>query len=253
MSVHLVECASELELDERVTATHKLALLCFADSGSAETRIARPGLETLLRWTGAKRSWALEVVNDLIEWQLLARHRRAYRGQRAEYVVFPNGCCERHGKVPADVRTVEPVEAVETPSGKGSALPDPLISSTGSAVSADPIGGMGPPDRAGMGPPDAPERVRSPRSKLEPSKYLPPRTTSPSGTETQPLTSRDAPVLDFTRMDAPTQGVRIAPPAGGRALGCRHCDAGWICDLDGLPLERCPHCHPAIRSNGASA
>lgn len=34
---------------------------------------------------------------------------------------------------------------------------------------------------------------------------------------------------------------------------CRHCDAGWICDGDGLPLERCPHCHPAHRSNGATA
>lgn len=251
MSVHLIECAAEVQLPPAL----KLALLCFADSGSTEGRVAKPGLDNLMRWTGVKRSRALEVVELLKELQLIAAHKRAYRGQRAEFVVFPNGCCERHGKASATV--LEPVEeSPEDQPENGSATPDPLPASrlsTGSAT-PDPVGSNGSDPGTGMGPIRGVEWVRSPRSNREPSKYLPPKAISP-GTDCpqQPLPPRELSgiSIEFGRGDEPPRGIAVVPPGGGRPLGCRHCDAGWICDADGVPVATCPHCHPAHRQETA--
>lgn len=105
MSVHLIECAAEIVL----RPAEKLVLLCFADSGSNDGRVALPGLDAVMTWSGLGRSQALAVVRRLVELRLLARRVDAgsgqvvggHRGQRAEFVVFPLGCCDRHGKAPA--------------------------------------------------------------------------------------------------------------------------------------------------------
>lgn len=250
MSVHLVEVAAEVELAPSL----KLALLCFADSGSTDGRVARPGLDNLMRWTGLKRSRALEVVKHLEELQLLAPHRKAFRGQRAEYVVFPNGCCERHGKVPA-LAVVDD----DMPLTSGDALV-----STGSAR-PDPFSGEGPATRMTKGPifdekgSDL-HTEKGPVGALKSGalQVLPPSTdlqkTSPSGTDRQPLPPRETSdvSIEFVEPSA-ARGVRVRTPAGF-ALGCRHCDAGFVTDADGMPVAKCPHCHPALRrSEGRTA
>jgi len=259
MSVHLLECAAHVKIDGRFTATHKLALMCFADSGSSDTRIARPGLDALLVWTCAKRSWALEVVNDLVELQLLARHQRAYRGRRAEFVVFPNGCCLQHGIVPADVREIEPdvvAELVKSGSDKGSATPDPLIRPAVDLMGpispdalgypqrplpADPIEADGSAGDGRMGPVEPQERVRSARSNLEPSKNVPPTPSPSSTTDRQPLQPRDGRPPSENRFN-------LAAKTGD---GCGRCYDGDILDVRGDPVMRCPYCQPATQ--GATA
>lgn len=243
MSVHLIECAAEVQLPPAL----KLALLCFADSGSQEGRIAKPGLDNLMRWTGLKKSRALEVVKHLQELQLLASHRAAHRGQRAEYVVFPNGCCERHGKASATVLSV-----VDDGSEKGSGPADPLFS-TGSGTS-DPVTANGSDPAGGMGPIPDPERVRSPRSKVEPSKYLTPTDSTPGGTgQDQPAARATAQVVSIDLVSDAREPVGRLRQPSGEVLGCRNCDVGWVCDRDGMPVSKCPHCHPAFRQRTDSA
>lgn len=253
MSVHLVEVAAEVQL----TPSLKLALLCFADSGSTDGRVARPGLDNLMRWTGLKRSRALEVVKHLEELQLLAPHRKAHRGQRAEYVVFPNGCCERHGKVPALTIVAADVD-------DGPLTSDNTAVSTGSAQ-PDPFSGEGPAACIAKGPilgekGSDPEPVKGPGVALKsgalqeiaPSTDL--QEIAPSGTDRQPLTPRETTAVSIEFVDPlPARGVRVVTPSG-TPLGCRHCDAGQITDADGMPVAKCPHCHPAVRrSEGRTA
>lgn len=266
MSVHLIECAAEVQLPPAL----KLALLCFADSGSQDGRIAKPGLDNLMRWTGLKRSRALEVVKHLQELQLLAGHRPAYRGQRAEYVVFPNGCCERHGKSSATVLSAvdEPeiadVAPLTRPSIKGSGTADPFFS-TASGTS-DPVRTNGSDTGPGKGP-AAGEKGSDSDPGMGPGVALktgalqeqPPTTdlqeqAPNSHRPQQPLPSREPQVvsMDFTRVYEPASDVRVVTPSG-TPLGCRRCDAGYLTDSDGLPIAKCQHCHPAFRQRGASA
>lgn len=268
MSVHLIECAAELQLPPAL----KLALLCFADSGSQDGRIAKPGLDNLMRWTGLKKSRALEVVKHLQELQLLTAHRAAHRGQRAEYIVFPNGCCDRHGKASATALSVvedaaiAQVAPLTSTSKKGSGPADPFSDdsiSTGSGP-ADPVPTNGSDPDPGKGPADD-EKGSDPRPEKGPAstlktgalQVLPPKAElqerTPTGHQPTELTTRttpdrrDNPVIDIV-FSEPSRaiGVRVPPPSGaGRALGCRHCDAGYITDADGIPLLRCPHCNAA--------
>lgn len=53
--------------------------------------------------------------------------------------------------------------------------------------------------------------------------------------------------------DGPWWDAATDRPRTTGVVECKHCDHGWICDSDGLPLERCPRCHPATRANGAIA
>ena len=95
MSGHLIGCAGALE-DKRLTPTHKLALLAFADSADDRTHIAFPGYEGVRKWALCSRGRAAELISDLTALGYLQKHKNAHRGQRAEYVVFPAGCCELH-------------------------------------------------------------------------------------------------------------------------------------------------------------
>jgi hypothetical protein len=120
MASHLMDCAASMKLP----ASKKLVLMAFADSGDKFTRRALPGFETVLEWSGLARSRAMEVISELIEDGLLVRVAAATVGKRAEFVVFPKGCCVLHGEVPADA--VPPASATaRTSTRPGSGPADP--------------------------------------------------------------------------------------------------------------------------------
>jgi hypothetical protein len=90
LSVHLIECAAKAT---DLLPAEKLVLLAFADSADRQTRIAFPGLDNVQTGACVSRSRALELVGKLVDKGLLRKHRGGHRGRRAEYVVFPAGCC----------------------------------------------------------------------------------------------------------------------------------------------------------------
>ncbi|NGZ99416.1 hypothetical protein G5V59_00325 [Nocardioides sp. W3-2-3] len=108
MSGHLIGCAGDLKSipglvddDGRpvpIPKSHKSALLAFADSADNITHIGFAGYAGVQKWAVCSRGRAAESIRDLVEWRLLKPHKRGYRGQRAEYVVFPDGCCDLHRK-----------------------------------------------------------------------------------------------------------------------------------------------------------
>lgn len=166
MSNHLKLCAAEVDgLHLRL----KLALMCFADSARDRDRVTLPGHELIRKWTGVSKSQVHNLINGLVELELLARHKAAHRGQRAEYVLFPNGCCELHGKRPAgavddggDVVSIASGEP-EPPGGWPS-----MTFSTGSdddARSVDPLARERVQSAAGKGPIRRAERVQPPSVK----------------------------------------------------------------------------------------
>lgn len=104
MSGHLIGCVKPIT--DLPTRSHKLALLAFADSGDDRTHIALPGYEGVQEWVGCGRSQAFALIQDLIQLGYLRQHKRGHRGQRAEWIVFPNGCCDTH-------RTPVPEEPVD--------------------------------------------------------------------------------------------------------------------------------------------
>ena len=93
MSGHLIGCVKEIQ---NLGTSHKLALVAFADSADDRTHIGFPGYEGVQDWASCSRSRAAELIADLVEKGYLKPHKRGRRGQRAEYVVFPDGCCEKH-------------------------------------------------------------------------------------------------------------------------------------------------------------
>ncbi|BBH17480.1 hypothetical protein Back2_17670 [Nocardioides baekrokdamisoli] len=97
MSGHLIGCVK----GQNLAPSHKLALLAFADSADDRTHIGFAGYEGVQAWTGCSRARAAKLIKDLVEWGLLKRHKTARPGQRAEYVVFPAGCCDVH-RTPAE-------------------------------------------------------------------------------------------------------------------------------------------------------
>jgi hypothetical protein len=71
-----------------------------------------------MAWSGLKKSRALEVIAELVTDGYLRRESGGYIGHRAEFMVFPDGCCALHG-----------------PTRKGSARPDTSPKPNGSAPS----------------------------------------------------------------------------------------------------------------------
>lgn len=144
MSIHLIDCA----LKTTLPATHKLVLIAFANSADDVTRIAFPGQENVMAYSSTGRTRAYEVIAELVERGYLKLYKQGYRGRRAEYVVFPNGCCEGHGIHGVNAGTVR-----VRPSGpferKGSATPDPNGTEDKGSATPDPLSVKGP------------ERVRS--------------------------------------------------------------------------------------------
>jgi hypothetical protein len=114
MAIHLLECAAHTNLP----ASKKLALMAIADDADKESRVGRAGLDAVMAWSGLKKSRALEVIAELVTEGFLRRESGGYIGHRAEFMVFPDGCCALHG-----------------PTRKGSARPDASPKPKGSAPS----------------------------------------------------------------------------------------------------------------------
>ena len=90
-----MDCAVKTTLPDKtpLNPATKLALMAFADSADRHTHIAFPGLDGVMLWAGVQKSRANELVRELVDQGLLLKHKGGHRGRRAEYVVFPNGCC----------------------------------------------------------------------------------------------------------------------------------------------------------------
>lgn len=98
MSIHHVECAALTSLP----ASTKLVLMAFADSADKDTRLAFPGLDNVMAWSGLRKSRALEVTSGLVKQGYLVRtggSNATGPRRRAEYLVFPAGCCLQHGRL----------------------------------------------------------------------------------------------------------------------------------------------------------
>lgn len=219
MSGHLIGCVKPIK---DIPSSHKLALTAFADSADDRTHIGFPGYEGVMEWADVARSTAAGIIADLVKWGYLKLHKRGRRGQRAEYVVFPNGCCDVH-RAPIEEPDVD-VEELATAAGvsvgqarallaalsieKGSEDLDPL-SGNGSNV-LDPIAGSdaqpvenGPNGSEQLDPNGGkgPERVHGSRSNHDAF------TTSNNSSPQPPPASR--------------QGSCSKHPDGGR--NCRAC------------------------------
>lgn len=90
------------------TPTHKLALMCLAESAGDGDGIGLPGADALEAWSCVGRSQLYAVLDDLIADGLLERVARAHRGQRARFRVFPHLF----------------TTPVDNPGRKGSGVPD---------------------------------------------------------------------------------------------------------------------------------
>lgn len=124
MAIHFLECAAHTDL----TPSKKLALMAIADDADKTTRIGSAGLEAIMAWSGLKKSRALEVIAELVTDGYLRREKGGRIGRRAEFVVFPDGCCALHGPVRpgSDVADPQvPTSGSESPDPSGSDGPDP--------------------------------------------------------------------------------------------------------------------------------
>lgn len=94
MSLHHLECAAVTPL----APSTKLVLMALADSADKETRVAIPGMDQMVTWSGLSKSQTLRVLAWLIDEGYVARLSKARKGHRAEYLVFSSvPCCDQHG------------------------------------------------------------------------------------------------------------------------------------------------------------
>ena len=215
MSLHLIDCTKRLPLP----ASTKLVLLAFADSADGVTRLAYPGLEAVQEWGSVGRSRAMEIVAELVDLGLLEKRRAGHRGRRAEYLVFPRGCCPVHPAPPADDDLDGDTE--------GSGVPDP--SSTTGSARPDPTGpaekGSGTADSLsvnGSGVPDPSESVRStgPSTRKGSGKGPAQRTPSSARTTTPP----HPPTADASGgASTSTTTTGCARPGPTPHINCRGC------------------------------
>lgn len=149
VSNHLIDCAA---LVQDLTPSHKLLLLCLADnSRDGSGRIASPGKIVAMQWTGLSKSSLFEAFSNLTERGLITQHQRGQKGRHAEFLVFPEGCCEVHRRL----------DRQDLPGLSGSCSPDPEppVDSpahrtlTISQGPVSPVSGSGFQD-SGSGPPD---------------------------------------------------------------------------------------------------
>lgn len=204
MSGHLIGCAGTLA-DQRLAPSHKLALLAFADSADDRTHIAFPGYEGVQTWAGVSRGRAAELIRDLVGFGYLLQHKKAHRGQRAEYVVFPGGCCDLHrtpveepavdvdqlaraagvsveqarlllAAMSAEGDVVQPGAIAAVPQAKGFDVPDPMSGDVSDApdpfATSYPETGSPAVDNPGKGP-ERVQRSRSIANAFTPSKTTP--------------------------------------------------------------------------------
>lgn len=101
--MHLLACASQV----RLRPSEKLALLCLADNANSKDSIAFPGMVGLQAWTGLSPARIYKVLARLVEYRLIVQVGAGHRGRAAEFAVFPDGCCEAHGRQPDAVDNPE--------------------------------------------------------------------------------------------------------------------------------------------------
>lgn len=159
MSVHLIGCVKAMR---GLGRSHKLALIAFADSADERTHIAFPGYIGVQEWAEVSRSRAAELIRDLVDAGWLQKVRDSGPGRRAEYVVFPDGCCELHRPTPETgvIDSVDEALAVLRAAGydtatladntsdasdvNGSEFPDPLSGNRSDAsdvLDTEPVNG----------------------------------------------------------------------------------------------------------------
>lgn len=181
MSGHLIGCVKPIR---NIGASHKLALTAFADSADDRTHIGFPGYEGVMEWADVSRARAAELIRDLVTLGYLKQYKRGRRGQRAEYIVFPAGCCDVH-RAPAeepdvDVDALARTLGVQTDQVRailaalGSEIPDanPLTGSENSdansqAYSESPEITLIGSDASDPNPGKGPERVHGSRSNRD--------------------------------------------------------------------------------------
>lgn len=146
MSGHLIGCVKRLK---GLPKGHKLGLVAFADSADDRTHIGFPGYEGVQEWADVGRSQAANIIADLTEWGFLRQHKRGHRGQRAEYVVFPNGCCDQH-RAPVEEPEVD-VETLAAAAGVDVEAARLMLSAMGTTLPAKGSSPTGPSD-GGKGP-----------------------------------------------------------------------------------------------------
>ena len=142
MAIHYLEQAALTDLQPST----KLVLMCMADSANKDDRVGHPGLDAVRQWSGLGKSRALEVIAELITKGYLVRQAYGQKGRRAEYVVFPHGCCAEH----APLRGYEARPAADA--DDGSAVPDPSDSVENGSGVPDPMNSQGPGQGPGEGP-----------------------------------------------------------------------------------------------------
>lgn len=112
VSIHLMLKAAETG----VKPSAKLVLLCLAESARDDNeRRAWPGPETMSRWASVSRARVFDCLKDLAELRLIAHVSRGHKGRRGEYIVFPDGCCDRHGPVFLASGPPDAIEVVDSP------------------------------------------------------------------------------------------------------------------------------------------
>lgn len=201
MSIHLLECAAAGKYTRGLEPSWKLALMAFADSADKHTHIAFPGEAQVRAWSGLSRSRTYEVVGELERLGLLKKHRAGGNGRRAEYIVFPRGCCEHHPRA---------VDDDESGSDAPDTTPGGASEPAGSDVS-DPAHGPGSdapdPDHGLESGSDAPDPVSATGSDQGPTH----RTPTPATAGVQEVTRVADP---DARATPPTrQPTGQAPPA----------------------------------------
>lgn len=170
MSGHLIGCVKPIT--DLPTRSHKLALLAFADSGDDRTHIALPGYEGVQEWVGCGRSQAFALIQDLIALGYLRQHKRGHRGQRAEWIVFPNGCCDTHRTPVAE----EPVDVDQLARAAGVDVEQARLLLTAMGHDAPPSKQASKPAENGSDPTGPYERGKGPALGPDPNDPASPET-----------------------------------------------------------------------------
>lgn len=217
MSGHLIGCAGALEhiyvdgKERKLPTSHKLALLAYADSADDRTHIGFAGYAGVRKWAVCSRSRAAELIADLCAWGLLEVHATARPGRRAEYTVFPGGCCEIHR--PADEETTPDIDALARAEGIDPAAARRLIE----AMNGSDLSDTSPPDGSGASNPLPPDNAQPTPDPVDNNHHEPERVQNGSGASDPFTTSSTSPLPP----PASRQGRCAAHPAG--RANCRGC------------------------------
>lgn len=257
MAMHFTESAALLGLP----AAKKLVLMAFADSADKDSRVAIPGFDTVMQWSGLKRSQAYDVVAELVEDGYLARRAAGRSGRRAEFFVFPRGgCCPLHSALP-DFLEPSP-EDDETPTedqGSGSGTPDPdlrteqaehqpeVAAADGQPSTRSPGSGSG--SGTGSGLDRTPSRLPGSKNPPNPPASRGAKCTHGKRSGCRPCGTSPRAALQAA---AAAEAVEAAQLELRRAAvpwcGGYHCDRTTrrVFDADTGKSARCPDCHPDL-------